>query len=166
MSENCLDELSAGMFLDDEGRSPRRIGITAHLKSCSRCRKLLDEMKKEDARLEEMLAIPSALDFPDLVPGVMQEVESAEPPRRRSQPRKAGLLLRCDQRWLWATAAGLLLSVFLAILLLLPRNPPAREARGGQVILCYAMVEGQEVQSHIYDDRNPDIQFIWLEKVP
>jgi hypothetical protein len=43
-------------------------------------------------------------------------------------------------------------------------TPTKSQTSEKQVILCSAQVDGQEVQSHIYESTEPDIQFIWLEK--
>ena len=66
-------------------------------------------------------------------------------------------------RWVWATAASILVVVFLFIFLFL-LTPTTPEASEKHVVFCAAQVDGQEVQSHIYESTKPDIQFIWLEK--
>lgn len=164
MRRKCLDERSAGMFLENEGLPREKRRIAAHLETCPRCRELLKELEKEDARLKEIFAIPTALGSPDLLPRVMKEMEAVDLPRGRFQSRKADFFHLSKRGWAWATAASILLSVLLAILVLLPGNRPPQEAPEENVILCYARVEGQEVESHIYNDKEPAIQFIWLEK--
>ncbi len=164
MSEKCFDELSASMFLEDEVAPGEKKRIEAHLETCARCRELLKKLEIENTRLKEIFKTTTASGSPDLVPRVMKELDAVDLPWARLQPRKANLIHLSNYRWVWATAASILLAAFLAILVLLPGKQTPRDIPEEKVVLCYARVEGQEVQSHIYDDKDPGIQFIWLEK--
>ncbi len=145
MSVNCLDELSVSMFLDDELTPGERKRIETHLETCTLCRELARQQEVENTQIKEIF---KSTPTPDLVPAVMKKLGTP------------GLLYN---RWVLATAASILLAGFLFIFLFLvtPTNSRTNEK---QVILCSAQVDGQEVQSHIYESKEPDIQFIWLEK--
>jgi anti-sigma factor RsiW len=145
MSVKCLDELSVSMFLDDELTPGERKRVETHLETCTLCRELVQQREAENTQIKKIFITTPT---PDLVPAVMKKL------------RVPGLM---TYRWLLATAASILLVGFLLILLFLitPTNSRASEK---QVILCSAQVDGQEVQSHIYESTGPDIQFIWLEK--
>ena len=145
MSVKCLDELSVSMFLDDELTPGERKRVETHLETCTLCRELLRQREAENTQIKEIFKTTPA---PDLLPAVME---------------KLGTPGRLNYRWVLATAASILLVAFLFIFLFLitPTNPETSEK---QVILCSAQVDGQEVQSHIYESTEPDIQFIWLEK--
>ncbi|MGD2085670.1 MAG: zf-HC2 domain-containing protein [Candidatus Aminicenantes bacterium] len=145
MSVNCLDELLVSMFLDDELAPGERKRVETHLETCTLCRELVRQREAENAQIKEIFKTTPT---PDLVPAVMEKLGTP------------GLL---NYRWILATAASILLVGFLFIFffLITPTNPQASEK---QVILCSAQVDGQEVQSHIYQSTGPDIQFIWLEK--
>jgi predicted anti-sigma-YlaC factor YlaD len=133
------------MFLDDELTPGERKRIETHLETCTLCRELVRQQEAENTQIKEIF---KSTPTPDLVPAVMKKLGTP------------GLLYN---RWVLATAASILLAGFLFIFLFLvtPTNPEAGEK---QVILCSAQVDGQEVQSHIYESTGPDIQFIWLEK--
>jgi anti-sigma factor RsiW len=145
MSVKCLDELSVSMFLDDESAPGERKRVEKHLETCTRCRELLRQREAENTRIKEIF---KSTPTPDLVPAVMDKLGTP------------GLL---NYRRVLATAASILLVglLFIFLFLITPTNPEASEK---QVILCSAQVDGQEVQSHIYESTGPDIQFIWLEK--
>lgn len=145
MSINCLDELAVSMFLDDELAPGERKRVEMHLETCNLCRELVRQQEAENTQIKEIFKTTPA---PDLVPAVME---------------KLGIPGLLNYRWVWATAASLLVAVFLFIFLFLitPTNPETSEK---YVVLCSAHVDGQEVQSHIYESTKPDIQFIWLEK--
>jgi predicted anti-sigma-YlaC factor YlaD len=145
MSGKCLDELLVSMFLDDELTPGERKRVEAHLGACTLCRELVRQREAENTQIKKIFKTTPA---PDLVPAVMEKLGTP------------GLL---HYRWIWATAASILVVVFLFIFLFLitPTNPQTGEK---YVVLCSAQVDGQEVQSHIYESTKPDIQFIWLEK--
>jgi len=145
MNGKCLDELSVSMFLDDELTPGERERVESHLETCTLCRELARQLEAENTQIRKIFKTTPA---PDLVPAVME---------------KLGTPGLWNYRWMLATAASVLLVVFLFIFLFLitPTNPEAAEK---QVVLCSAQVDGQEVQSHIYESTKPDIRFIWLEK--
>jgi hypothetical protein len=145
MSVKCLDELVMSMFLDDELAPGERKGVEMHLETCTLCRELVRQQEAENKQIKKIF---KTTPIPDLAPAVM---------------KKLGTPVLLNYRWVLATAASILLVGFLFILLFLitPTNPEAIEK---QVILCSAQVDGQEVQSHIYESTKPDILFIWLEK--
>jgi hypothetical protein len=145
MSSKCLDELSVSMFLDDELTPGERERVETHLGTCTLCRELVRQREAENTQIKEIFKTTPA---PNLVPAVME---------------KLGTPGLWNYRWVWATAASILVVVFLFIFLFLitPTNPETSEK---YVVLCSAHVDGQEVQSHIYESTKPDIQFIWLEK--
>jgi anti-sigma factor RsiW len=145
MSVNCLDELLVSMFLDDELTRGERVGVETHLGTCTHCRELVRQREAENTHIKEIFKTTPA---PDLVPAVME---------------KLGTHSLLKYRWVWATAASILVVVFLFIFLFL-LTPTTPEASEKHVVFCSAQVDGQEVQSHIYESTKPDIQFIWLEK--
>lgn len=145
MSGQCLDELSVSMFLDDELTAGEKERVETHLGTCTLCRELVRQLETENRQIKKLFKTNPA---PDLVSAVMEKLATP------------GLL---NVRWVLAIAASTLLVIFLFIFLFLiiPTNPEADEK---QVVLCSARVDGQEVQSHIYESTKPDIRFIWLEK--
>ena len=145
MSVKCLDELSVSMFLDDELIPAERKRVETHLETCTLCRELVQQGEAENTQIRKIFKTPPT---PDLAPAVMKKLGTP------------GLL---KYRWVLATAASILLVGFLFIFLFLI-TPITPEASEKHVVLCSAQVEGQEVQSHIYESTEPDIQFIWLEK--
>lgn len=145
MSGKCLDELLVSMFLDDELVPAERKRVEIHLETCTLCRELVRKREAESIQIKEIFKTTPS---PDLVPAVMKKLETPA---------------RLNYRWVLATAASILLAGFLFIFLFLI-TPTTPEASEKQVILCSAQVDGQEVQSHIYESTEPDIQFIWLEK--
>lgn len=145
MSVKCLDELSVSMFLDDELAPGERKKVETHLGTCTLCRELVRQREAENTQIREIFKTTPT---PDLVPAVMEKLGTPGP---------------LNYRRVLATAASILLAGFLFIFLFLvtPTNSGTVEK---QVILCSAQVDGQEVQSHIYESTGPDIRFIWLEK--
>ncbi len=146
MNVKCLDELLVSMFLDNELVPEERKRVETHLETCTLCRELVRQREAENTQIKEIFKTTPT---PALVPAVM---------KRLGTP---GLL---NYRWVLATAASILLVVFLFIFLFLI-SPTTPEASEKHVVLCSAQVDGQEVQSHIYESKGPDIQFIWLEKI-
>ena len=65
-----------------------------------------------------------------------------------------------------AAAATIVLAGFLSFFLWFgtPSTDPGEIEMETRVIICNARVEGQDVQSHIFDSTAPDITFIWFEK--
>lgn len=145
MSVKCLDELLVSMFLDDELTPGERKRVETHLETCTLCRELVRQQEAENTQIKKIF---KTTPIPDLAPAVM---------------KKLGNPVLLNYRWMLATAASILLVciMFIFLFLITPTNPEASEK---QVILCFAQVDGQEVQSHIYESTKPDIQFIWLEK--
>lgn len=74
--------------------------------------------------------------------------------------RKRGML-----PWTLATAASLLLIVFLAVTVFY-RSSPAPVSSAQEVLIDDAKVEGQPVNIYIISQRDPDMTIIWLEKAP
>ncbi|UCH95853.1 MAG: zf-HC2 domain-containing protein [Candidatus Aminicenantes bacterium] len=166
MKWECFDQVRYTMFLDNELPHEERQRIEAHLETCSRCRELVQQMKMENTQIKEIFKTTHT---PDLVPAVMDKLGTPgfSPGYQRYQchqrHQRSRLIKLLNYRWMLAAAASVLLAGFLFIFLFLmtPTKPETIETR---VILCSATVEGQEVQSHIYESTDPDIQFIWLEK--
>lgn len=161
MSNKCLDELVVSMFLDNELAPGQRKKVELHLETCTRCRESVRKQETENTQIKEVLKITPV---PDLVPAVMEKLDSpafscGSQPDQRHQRSK--FINRLNYRWVLATAASLLLVLFLSLFLMTPDKSETNETR---VILCSAEVEGVEVQTHIYESEKPDIQFIWLEK--
>ncbi|MCP5053497.1 MAG: hypothetical protein GY940_40400 [bacterium] len=146
--KRCFAESHYALYLDKElGREESR-EIEEHIKECSRCKELVSRMEAENARIRRALETHTA---PDIASQVMARLEA--PPAPRALPR-----------WRWAlTAAATLLVVGFLFFFLLFNSAPTGNVET-RVILCTAKVEGQPVQSHIYESKEPDIQFIWLEK--
>lgn len=161
---DCIDEISVSMFLDDELTPGQRKQMESHLETCTGCRESVRKQEEENARIKEVFKpIPS----PDLVPAVMEKLDSPgfsgshhrEQRRQRSTSKN-----RSNYRWMLVTAASILLVVFLFLWLFLTTYNKSENIET-QVILCSAEVEGQEVISHIFKSKKPDVQFIWLEKI-
>ena len=68
-------------------------------------------------------------------------------------------------RGVLAAAASLLIVVLLAaVLLFRPAQAPA--VVENDVFIDYATVEGQPATTYIVNRHDPDITFVWIEKVP
>jgi anti-sigma factor RsiW len=142
---SCYDESRYALFLDKELGSQERQEIEEHIYTCNRCREQVQRMEAENARLEEAFASRGT---PDLVSVVMARLKT--PAKTRMWPR------------LVAAAASVLVAALLFFFLFYSNTLP--ENGETDVLLCNASVEGEEVQGHIYTSKEPDIQFIWLEK--
>lgn len=145
---NCLNELVCTMFLDNELEPEERQRAAAHLERCPTCRERIKNMEEENRALE---AAFGEEDTPDLVPVVMDKLTAPESPRHFFR---------------WAMAAAIVLAGFLSFFLWFagPTTGPGEIETETRVIVCNARVEGQDVQSHIFDSTDPDIKFIWFEK--
>jgi anti-sigma factor RsiW len=163
MSVKCLDELLVSMFLDDELAPGERKRVETHLETCTFCRELVRQREAENTQIKEIFKTTLT---PDLVPAVMKKLGTPglSPGYQRDQRHQwSRLINQLNYRRVLATAASILLVGFLFIFLFL-MTPTKSQTSEKQVILCSAQVDGQEVQSHIYESTEPDIQFIWLEK--
>jgi predicted anti-sigma-YlaC factor YlaD len=163
MSAKCLDELVVSMFLDDELAPGERKKAEIHLETCTLCRELVRQREAENTQIKEIFKTTHT---PDLVPTVMEKLKTpglSSSYQRDQRHQRSRLINLLNYRWVLATAASILLVGFLFIFLFL-MTPTKSGTSEKQVILCSAQVEGQEVQSHIYESTEPDIQFIWLEK--
>jgi hypothetical protein len=103
-------------------------------------------MEEENTRLSH--TFETGEKSPDLVPAIME--------------RLTILKGRKSRRWIWAAAASLIVAAFLSYFLWFNNIPAA--AGETQVLICNARIEGQDVQSHIYNAEDPDTRYIWFEK--
>ena len=170
MNSECLNESVLCMFLDNELEPEEKTEIITHLDTCAHCRELLQQLEQENHGLKEIFGISTAAEPPDLALSVMKKIEPLDvhedhPRQRRSNP---GTLFH--SRWLWASAASILLAAFMILyfLFLGTRSPldtaDTDNTTETNIVLCSARVGGQDVQSHIYQPKDTDLQFIWLEK--
>jgi anti-sigma factor RsiW len=166
MSGICFDETLYAMFVDDEAAPDQRREIEMHLDTCPACRKIIRALEAENEQLRKAFAWNHPT--PDLIPAIMGKRDSAASPSeiQKAIVAKSG---KSDWRqvfqWGLATAASFLVIGFLFLFLLSPHPaPPDPETSEKKVMLCSASVAGNEAESHIYEERNQDTQFIWLEK--
>ncbi|MCP5105185.1 MAG: hypothetical protein GY950_17480 [bacterium] len=160
----CFDELAYAMFLDNELEPGERQKVAAHLEQCRKCRELVRQLEEENQRLTT--AFETDEKTPDLVPGVMVKLRAPES-HRDNERKRIPLHTAHTARWLMAAAASVVLAGFLFIFLWLDKTPadPRLLETETQVLICKAQVEGHDVQSHIVNSDDPDIKFIWFEKL-
>jgi predicted anti-sigma-YlaC factor YlaD len=157
----CFDELVYAMFLDNELAPEKRQNAAAHLEQCPKCREQVKKMEEENRQLTK--AFERNEETPDLVPVVMDELMAPG-----SSRYSGGKPVRLHTaRWIMAAAAAVVLVGFLFFFLWLNKTPvtPEQTETETRVIICNARVEGQEVQTHIFNSDDPDIKFIWFEKI-
>ena len=143
----CFEEIMYYRFADNELEPGSARKIKEHLDTCPGCRTFVREIEAENRSLKEMFAAAPAA--PDLTHRVMNGLN-----RKKSS--------RISLRKL-AYAATFLLVISLAIFYLVqqPGKTPAGEH---QILVHSARVEGQSVRPHIFESKDPDVKFIWLEK--
>jgi len=166
MSGICYDETLYAMYTDNETGTEQRLEIEAHLKTCPACREIVQALETENQQLKKTFQWNHPT--PDLIPTIMEKLDPEASP---SQLQETVLLkpVKTNKphvfRWGLATAASFLAFGFLYLFLLSPHHPPpSPETHEKNVILCSASVAGKEVKSHIYEEKNQDTQYIWLEK--
>jgi anti-sigma factor RsiW len=146
----CPAEIVIQQFIDRELTPAEAREAEAHLKECRRCRQLAAQMKDENAGIGRGFEIDEPV--PDLEPAVMDRIVS---PGSEQRPAL---------RWLLPLAASMLLLVFLYFLVLIDGrgSGPETETR---ILVHSARVEGAPTRLHIYDSKDPEMKFIWLEKI-
>ncbi len=146
----CLNELVCTMFLDNELEPDEQQRAAAHLDQCPKCRELIKNMEEENQALTTAF---DKKDTPDLVSTVMDKLTAPTSPRHTF-------------RWAMAAAASFVVAGLLSFFLWFgnPSTGPGETEMETRIIICNARVEGQDVQSHIFDSTDPDIKFIWFEK--
>lgn len=142
----CFEEIVYSMFLDNELEPGQQQKVAAHLDQCNNCREQVRQMKEENLLITK--AFEAGEESPDLVPAVMDRLIA--PGARK------------NTRWVLAAAAVLVVAVFLSYFLWVDKTPVTPVET--QVLICYARVEGQEIQKHIFNSEEPDTKYIWLEK--
>lgn len=143
----CFEEIMYYRFADNELEPGSARKIKEHLDTCPGCSTFVREIKAENRSLQEMFA--AAPPIPDVTHLVM---------KRLNKKRMFHLSVRR-----LAYAATFLLVIFLTIFYLI-REPGSAPARKHQVLVHSARVEGQAAQPHIFESKDPDVKFIWLEK--
>lgn len=148
MKHRCFQEIVYYRFLDNESDPEERERVSAHLQGCRSCREFAAQIREENRKIGELFAPAGSV--PDLVPGVIE--------------KWAGGKTRHLRNWrLAAAAAFLALGLLLSLLLLQESRPGPQPDR--QVVVQSARVQGQAAQAHIFTDKDPDVKFIWLEKI-
>lgn len=157
MKSQCFDETLYAMYVDNEINAIQREQIDAHLKDCSTCRKQILSLKSENEQLKNTFLSP--MDIPDLTPKILEKLDQSP-------------LIKINRyhishpfRWGFAAAASILAIIFIYLFLLSSFH--SNELNGAtekEVILCSASLEGKQTQSHVYEDKSQDTQYIWLEK--
>lgn len=159
----CFDELVYAVFLDNELEPEEQQNLAAHLEQCPKCREQVKEMEKENQQLTK--AFERTEEPPDLVPVVMDELMAPGFSRYSGSGGKPVHLHTA--RWVMAAAAAVVLVGFLLFFPWLNKTPgtPEQTETETRIVICKARVEGQEVRSHIFNPDDPDIKFIWFEKI-
>lgn len=155
----CLNERVCTMFLDNELEPGERKRAAAHLEQCPKCRERVKYMEEENHALATAF---NEEDTPDLVSLVMDKLRAPESLQYSERKPKR----RHTLHWAMAAAASVVVAGFLWFFLWFenPSPGPGETEMETRVIICNARVEGQDVQSHIFDSTAPDITFIWFEK--
>lgn len=143
----CFEEIIYYKFADNELEPGERKKVNNHLKTCKTCGKFVEDIKAENVALKEIFETGTG--SPDLAPAVI---------KRLNEKRFA----RFSGRGL-AYAATFLLTVFLFVFLFTNRQVKIR-GEEHQVLVHSARVEGQAAQPHIFESKDPNVKFIWLEK--
>jgi len=162
MSGKCFDELVYAMYVDGEVTPEEKKEIEIHLESCPKDRELVNrlEAENESLRNSEQWEIP----VPDLVPAIREKLVSQDLSIQAIRLQGKKIISLHPYRWGLAAAAAILVIVMLFFF----REKPgtiSNNPGGKHVIVFSAKVEGQEVESHIYEDNESDTEFIWLEKI-
>lgn len=143
----CFEEIIYYKFADNELEPGERKKVNNHLKTCNTCGKFVENIKAENVALGEIFETGTG--SPDLAPGIIKRLN-----------KKRFILF--SARGL-AYAATFLLAVFLFVFLFTHKPDKTREDVH-QVLVHSARVEGQAAQPHIFESKDPDVKFIWLEK--
>jgi predicted anti-sigma-YlaC factor YlaD len=146
----CPAEIVIQQFIDRELTPAEAREAEAHLEECRRCRQLAAQMKEENAGIGRGFAIDGPV--PDLEAAIMDKIVS---------PGSKG---RSALHWLLPLAASMLLLVFLYVLVLIDGRGPGPEPET-RILVYSARVEGAPTRLHIYDSKDPEVKFIWLEKI-
>lgn len=146
----CPDEILYQQFIDRELTPAQERQAAAHLKKCRRCRQLVEQMKAENIAIGTGFEIDGQV--PDLEPAVMDRIVS---------PGSKG---KAVFRWLLPIAASILLLVLLHFFVLMDNRGPMPETET-RILVQSARVEGVATRLHIYDSRDPEVKFIWLQKI-
>lgn len=161
---SCMDETHILLYVDGELEPAAVNKLETHLESCVSCRDRVNRVRRENQGLRAALEGPA--EVPDIAVTLMQQLgeSSGAGYVGYKAPEKK---TTWKNRRLWATAASLLVAALLLVTVLFqPSEISEVEANGaGAVVLCDAKVEGEQVDSHIYQSGDqPDVKFIWLEK--
>ncbi|MCP4213902.1 MAG: hypothetical protein GY765_04555 [bacterium] len=153
----CFDETTYAVFLDNETEPAERRKIIAHLETCETCSRLVRHLEAENRQLQAAFSDESGHPNTDLETVVMARL-------RPSGPAHDTIKKTRGFQWM-----GLAAGVFLACLCLfhvLWQDKNAMDLPGSetQILICDAKLGGSQAQSHIMNDKNPDIKFIWFEK--
>lgn len=143
----CFAEIIYYRFADSELEPGEYKKVTAHLGTCSKCKKFVEKIKEENLAIKEIFA--SGTPVPDLAPVITNRLNKKE-------------FTRLSRRRL-AYAATFFLVVFLFVFLFINRQDQTREQEQ-QVLVHSARVEGQAARPHIFESKDPGVKFIWLEK--
>ncbi len=145
----CFPEIIYYRFLDKDLNLEEIQRLSSHLEGCKQCQTFIGEIRQENLEIGKLFTPPGPP--PDLVSQVMKRLARIES-------------LKSWRKWGLAYAAALLLIGFLFFFSLFHKpSSPSREER--QVLIQSARVQGQTAQPHIFASKDPDVKFIWLEKI-
>jgi len=146
MKERCFEEIIYYGYVDKELAAGEMESIGKHLSQCNHCRDFVEQIR------EENLALGHALTMQEPAWNMEAIMDSLETQKHRDRPH-----------WRLAAAAVILLGFLVFLFLFIDRKNmvPGPQDR---VVVRSAQVQGQEVQTHIFNSKESNATYIWLAK--
>ncbi len=160
----CFDETQYYEFVDNELTAEASQKIKDHLLTCRQCREFVREIEDENEGLRSLFGYDkeevSVGEFsPNLEQRVMETLEA----------KPAHLTPGFRRLLAYVASIFIVLLSAVAILLFTGKGQPGGESvtyqPAHEVLLRSASVEGQATQVHIFEDKDQDVKYIWLEKI-
>jgi len=152
----CFEDIIYSRFLDNDLNPTQEGEILDHLNTCQKCQSLVEYLKKENLAIKKIFHVDHK--NPDLIPKLMRKINQDD---SNSKISKIHFL---TPRRILVTAAALCLTIFLFLLFVMNKNS-GQQLIEQEVLIQNARVEGKPVMTHVFNAKDLDLKFIWLEKI-
>lgn len=152
----CYDDMTYSRYLDNDLNPDLGKEIERHLNGCERCQRLVEQLKRENRWIKKIFQVGSKI--PNITPTLMRKIHEGESGEKRSKIRFL------SPNRILATVAAVCLMVLLFLLFFI-NNRSSQQEMEREVLIQTARVEGKPVMTHVFNARDMDLKFIWLEKI-
>ena len=153
----CHSETVYQRFVDGDLGLLIKLRVVSHLKKCEICRRRVQMLRDENLGISHLFE--SDHEVPDLTQLIMSRINQSN----THVSRQPGIRFP-DLSWGLRIAAVFLLIAMFLFFLFQSRDSGTFTGKG-DVLIRTAKVEGQAVQTHVFESGDSNTTFIWLEKI-